>query len=142
MAVWPAMRLKFSGVTSTSTVVAEPVPLDLGLRLWLLVGRRLVDCRDDLGLVGRGFGQDLVVRMRLEVGVPRLRGHRPCGEVERLAVEVDPHGVARVGHLAVRGEERVLDGGEQRAGLDPLLFLDEPYALQDLLAHDVPPAGS
>ena len=39
---------------------------------------------------------DDVMRMLVEVDVPRVLGDRPDGVVARLAVEVDPHRVMRV----------------------------------------------
>src|SRR6185312_13901522 len=69
-------------------VVGEPVPLDLGFRLFLdrLLaghGRRLVDD-------GR-LGQHVVVRVRVEIRRPGVVGHGPGREVAGVAVEVDPH---------------------------------------------------
>ena len=83
-----------------------------------------------------------MVRVRVQVGLPGLVGDRPGDEVAGVAVEVDAHRVARVGHLAVGGEQGVLDRGQERARLDALLLLDELDALEDFLAHRALPRSS
>src|SRR5436853_472256 len=80
--------------------------------------------------------------MRLQVRLPGVRGDRPNDGVAGLAVEVDADWMARVGHLLVRREERLLDGREQRLRLDPALLLEQLHALQKFLAHRLPPTSA
>src|SRR5437588_3015840 len=123
----------------------EPAPLDLGLGL--LLGGLLA-----LGaLRGGGVERPLrlllgldraVVRMHLEVCLPGVGGDRPDDVIAGLAVEVDAHRMARVGHLLVCRQQRLLNGREQRLRLDPALLLEQLHALPEFLAHRLPPTSA
>ena len=128
-------------MTSTIWSAREPVPLDLGLP-GSRPRRSLAAAPAASSTTPGRLGRAAVVRVRLQVGLPCLGGDRPDDEVAGLAVDVDPDRVARVGHLAVGGQHGVLDGGQQRVRLDALLLLDQLDALEDLLAHRVPPTCS
>ena len=60
---------------------------------------------------------------------------REDADVARLAVELDARERLGVRRLAIRGQQRVLERGEQDLGIDPLLVGDDADGVEDLLGH-------
>src|SRR5581483_34574 len=88
---------------------------------------------DPLELVERALAS-LVEEPLLEVGRELDRVH---AEVARV-VELDGGMPCRTLCLLVRREQRVLEGDDERARLDPLLALDLANGVDDLLCHRAP----
>ena len=55
-----------------------------------------------------------------------------------VVVDLDDRVSRSFGHLLVRGEERILECGDERAALDSLFTLDVSNGLDDFLGHLVP----
>src|SRR6187551_1101929 len=124
-------------VGAIDEVVRHLLPVEVELvvddQRVLLLARLLLDA---LQLVDRTLAR-LVEQARLEI----------LGDVERedaelaLVVELDGRVARCAGCLLVRGEKGVLEGGDERPGLDALLPLDRADAFDDLLAHDSRPSS-
>src|SRR6185436_19801599 len=63
------------------------------------------------------------------------QGEGEDADVARLAVELDARERLRMRRLAIRGQEGVLQRGEQDLGIDPLLVGDDADGVEDLLGH-------
>ena len=106
--------------------VGELRPVDHGLGLDRLERHRLA-LRRRLGLrIGHaGMAFELL----------GCQHEREDADVARLAVELDARERLGVLRLAIGGQQRILERGEQDLGIDPLLVGDDADGVEDLLGH-------
>ena len=137
-AVCAAMRPKPSGVTSSrlTSLLGNLRPVDVEV----VVGDERV-----LALAGLLLEPLELLELALAgvVDEPLLDvGRELDGEDAELAVVVHLDGrvARRARRLLVRGEQRVLEGRDERALLDSLVALDLANGVDDLLAHDTLPS--
>ena len=129
LAVWAAIRPKFSGVTSRVGDLVLVGGQQLRVELRLLGLAELAGLRVDRLLL-------LLDRLRHQLLLQlRRQDQLEDAEIGGVAVEVDAGVLGGARRLLVRGQQRVLQRRHQGLGIDPLLLLEAPDRLDDLAAH-------